>query len=127
MRAKAEAAWRAGLVPIVCIGETVAEREAGKTLDVVARQLKGIVPGGRPRQRLVVAYEPVWAIGTGKTADHGRGGRSARAYSQGAGAAWTDDAAAVRLLYGGSVKAGQRRRAAWRRPTSMARWSAAQA
>src|SRR6478672_7251690 len=67
VRAKAEAAWRAGLLPIVCIGETLAEREAGRTLGVLETQLKGSVPSGATAATLVVAYEPVWAIGTGKT------------------------------------------------------------
>jgi triosephosphate isomerase len=67
VRAKAEAAWRAGLLPIVCIGETLAEREAGRTLAVLESQLKGSVPSGGKAATLVVAYEPVWAIGTGKT------------------------------------------------------------
>jgi triosephosphate isomerase len=67
VRAKAEAAHRAGLVAIVCIGETREEREAGKTLAVVRRQLRGSVPEAATAADLVVAYEPVWAIGTGLT------------------------------------------------------------
>ena len=67
VRAKALAAWRAGLTAIVCIGETRAEREAGQTLDVLGRQLDGSLPDGATGANLVVAYEPVWAIGTGLT------------------------------------------------------------
>src|SRR6476646_10768287 len=67
VRAKAEAAWRAGLTAIVCIGETRAEREAGLTLDILGRQLDGSLPDGVTAANLVVAYEPVWAIGTGLT------------------------------------------------------------
>ena len=67
VRAKAQAAWRAGLTAIVCVGETRAEREAGQTLDVVGRQLDGSLPDGATAANLVVAYEPVWAIGTGLT------------------------------------------------------------
>ena len=104
VRAKAEAGWRAGLVSIVCVGETEAERRAGKTLDVVGDQLDGSIPAGATAENLVVAYEPVWAIGSGLTptvADvaevHGfireRLGRLVGA--QGTG---------VRILYGGSVK-----------------------
>ncbi|HEY5279095.1 MAG TPA: triose-phosphate isomerase [Pseudolabrys sp.] len=65
VRAKAEAAWRAGLTAIVCVGETRAEREADDTLDVVGRQLDHSLPDGGAGDNLVVAYEPVWAIGTG--------------------------------------------------------------
>jgi len=65
---KAEAAWRAGLLAIVCVGETEAERDAGLTLDRIGDQLAGSVPDGATAANLVVAYEPVWAIGTGRTA-----------------------------------------------------------
>ncbi|HLF21646.1 MAG TPA: triose-phosphate isomerase, partial [Aestuariivirga sp.] len=65
--AKAAAAHRAGLVAIVCIGETLEERKAGKTLEVVSRQLKGSLPEGAASANTVIAYEPVWAIGTGLT------------------------------------------------------------
>jgi len=67
VRAKAEAAWRAKLVAIVCVGETRAQREAGETLKVVGLQLDGSLPDGAIAETLVVAYEPVWAIGTGLT------------------------------------------------------------
>src|SRR5205809_2152545 len=67
VRQKAEAAWRAGVTAIVCVGETRAQRDAGKTLDVCGGQLKGSLPDGATSAKLVVAYEPVWAIGTGLT------------------------------------------------------------
>src|SRR5204863_5703770 len=67
VRQKAEAAWRAGLVAIVCIGETQKQRDAGQTLDICGGQLKGSLPDGATSANLVVAYEPVWAIGTGLT------------------------------------------------------------
>ena len=103
VRAKAEAAHRAGLDAIICVGETEAERDGGQAMQVVGGQLEGSVPGDDPR-KIVIAYEPVWAIGTGRTAS-------------------TDDISAmhhhirnwlvqrfgeaghhVRILYGGSVK-----------------------
>ncbi len=67
VRAKTLAAWRAGLVAIVCVGETRAEREAGIAIAVVSNQIAGSVPDGAAADKLVVAYEPVWAIGTGLT------------------------------------------------------------
>jgi triosephosphate isomerase len=104
VRAKAQAAWRAGLIAIVCIGETRAEREAGQTLDVLGRQLDGSLPDGVTAARLVVAYEPVWAIGTGLTptaADVAEAHAFIRKrIVERHGAAGT----AVRILYGGSVK-----------------------
>ena len=104
VRAKAEAAKEAGLVRIICIGETEAERKAGATLDVLGHQLAGSVPDGASAKDTVIAYEPVWAIGTGLTptvADvaeaHGfiRSEMEERLASEGA---------SMRLLYGGSVK-----------------------
>jgi len=103
VRAKAEAAWRAGLVPIVCIGETLSEREAGDTLSVLETQLKGSVPPGATAANLVVAYEPVWAIGTGKTPTVAEVS-AAHAHIRGVLGRLMGEAAGVRLLYGGSVK-----------------------
>jgi triosephosphate isomerase len=103
VRAKAEAAWRAGLLPIVCIGETLAEREAGKTLAVLESQLIGSVPPGSSAARLVVAYEPVWAIGTGKTPTTPEVA-AAHAHIRKVLGGLVEDAPGVRLLYGGSVK-----------------------
>jgi len=103
VRAKAEAAWRAGLLPIVCIGETLAEREAGGTLAVLESQLEGSVPAGATAARLVVAYEPVWAIGTGKTPTVAEVA-AAHAHIRKVLGGLMADAAGVRLLYGGSVK-----------------------
>jgi len=103
VRTKAQAAWRAGLVPIVCIGETLAQREAGGTLAVLETQLKGSVPAGATAARLVVAYEPVWAIGTGKTPTTAEVA-AAHAHIRRVLAGVMGEAPAVRLLYGGSVK-----------------------
>ena len=106
VRAKAEAAATAGLVPIVCVGETAAQRGAGEALAVIEAQVTGSLPRAMDGADMVIAYEPVWAIGTGQTATpadvaevHGHiRGLLARLLG-GAGAA-----KAVRILYGGSVK-----------------------
>jgi triosephosphate isomerase (TIM) len=103
VRAKAEGAWRAGLLPIVCIGETLGERDAGKTLGILESQLKGSIPAGATAAKLVVAYEPVWAIGTGKTPTTAEVA-AAHAHIRKVLGGLVTDAAGVRLLYGGSVK-----------------------
>ncbi len=103
VRAKAEAAWRGGLLPIVCIGETLAEREAGRTLEVLETQIRGSVPAAATAAKLVVAYEPVWAIGTGKTPTVAEVA-TAHAHIRKVLSGQVLDAAAVRVLYGGSVK-----------------------
>jgi triosephosphate isomerase (TIM) len=100
--AKAKAALRAGLTAIICVGETMAEREAGEAFSIVGAQVSGSLPENSP-ERIVIAYEPVWAIGSGLTpspgdvaAMHGfiRGRLDEHLSGQGAG---------VRILYGGSV------------------------
>lgn len=104
VRAKALAAHRAGLTAIVCIGETRGQRLADLTIDVVNRQLAGSLPDGVTGANTVVAYEPVWAIGTGltpSTDDVARVHAAIRAHLTGRFAAEGDR---VRILYGGSVK-----------------------
>ena len=104
---KTKAALAHALVPIVCVGETLAEREAGRTMDVVARQVDAALAGlaGAAVAGLLVAYEPVWAIGTGKVATPAQAQevhafiRRRASSSHGA-----ENAGALRILYGGSVK-----------------------
>ena len=105
VHAKALAAWRAGLMAIVCIGETREERDKGKTLEVLGRQLGGSLPEGATGRNLVVAYEPVWAIGTGLTPtvdDVAQAHGSIRRRLTNRYGSLT--AQAIRILYGGSVK-----------------------
>ncbi|WP_048649378.1 triose-phosphate isomerase [Nitratireductor soli] len=102
--AKAQAAWRAGLTAVICIGETKDERQRGETLAVLSRQIAGSVPKAAAAANTVIAYEPVWAIGTGLTptaADVAEAHAHIRAELSGllGGAA-----GAMRILYGGSVK-----------------------
>ncbi|MFA6020889.1 MAG: triose-phosphate isomerase [Rhodospirillales bacterium] len=99
VKAKAEAALAANLTPIVCVGETESERDSGKTLEVVGRQLKGSLPEGGTAEKVVIAYEPVWAIGTGRTPtlDEVEEVHAMIRRESGLGAG-------VRILYGGSMK-----------------------
>ncbi|HEV2302918.1 MAG TPA: triose-phosphate isomerase [Stellaceae bacterium] len=99
VRDKVIAAWRAGLAAILCVGETRAEREAGRAEAAVAAQLSGSMPDGAAAERLVIAYEPVWAIGTGLTPT---GEDIARVHA----AIRARAPAGIRLLYGGSVNPG---------------------
>jgi triosephosphate isomerase (TIM) len=104
---KVKAALAAGLTPILCVGETLAEREGNKTEEVLERQLHGGVAAltGAEFSRIIVAYEPVWAIGTGRTATPELAAEAHRFLRQQASAGFTAErAAGLRILYGGSVK-----------------------
>ncbi len=104
VRAKAEAGIAAGLTVVICIGETLSERESGKTLDVVARQLAGSIPDSATGETAVIAYEPVWAIGTGKVPTLDQIAEVHAAIRAALVARFATDGARMRILYGGSVK-----------------------
>jgi triosephosphate isomerase len=104
VREKALAAWRAGLTAIVCIGETQAERDAGKTLDVCGTQLKGSLPDDATSDNLIVAYEPVWAIGTGLTPTAQDVEQVHEFIRDRLTERFKNEGASIRILYGGSVK-----------------------
>ena len=102
---KAQRALASGITPIVCVGETLAEREAGQTEAVVKRQLAAVIHlNGHCISEVVVAYEPVWAIGTGKTASPEQA-QQVHAVLRAQLAAASDKAPHIRLLYGGSMNA----------------------
>jgi len=102
---KAQRALSAGITPIVCVGETLAEREAGKTEEVVKRQLAAVIhTNGHCISEIVVAYEPVWAIGTGKTATPEQA-QAVHAVLRAQLQAATPHADRVQILYGGSMNA----------------------
>ncbi len=103
VRAKTRAAHAAGLVAIVCVGETEADRDAGRTLAVVGAQLLGSLPEDATAADTVIAYEPVWAIGTGRTPTLAQIGE-VHDFLRAELAARFADGAGFRLLYGGSVK-----------------------
>ena len=104
INAKTKAAWRAGLVAIICIGETREERDAKKTLDVLGRQIDGSVPDGATAANTVIAYEPVWAIGTGLTPTTADVAEAHGFIRMRLASRHPTAADGIRILYGGSVK-----------------------
>lgn len=102
--AKSQAAYDAGLIAVICIGETLEQRDAGTTLDVIDRQLTGSVPDAATAANTVIAYEPVWAIGTGKVPTTEQIAE-VHSHIRTRLAARFSDADGMRILYGGSVKA----------------------
>jgi triosephosphate isomerase len=105
VRAKALAAWRSGLTAIACIGESREDREQGLTLDVLGRQLDGSLPDGATGANLIVAYEPIWAIGTGLTPTLADVAQAHAFIRQRLVERYRLAADAIRILYGGSVRA----------------------
>lgn len=104
--AKTDAVLAAGLIAIVCIGESLEQREAGQTLDVIDTQLAGSIPDAATGANLVVAYEPIWAIGTGKVPSIDQIAEAHAHMRQRLVERFGDAGSAMRLLYGGSVKPG---------------------
>jgi triosephosphate isomerase len=104
VRQKAEAVWRAGLTAIVCIGETQHQRDAGQTLDICRGQLTLSLPDGATSGNLVVAYEPVWAIGTGLTPTVADVEQIHKFIRELLILRFSGEGARIRILYGGSVK-----------------------
>ncbi|WP_114008811.1 triose-phosphate isomerase [Cohaesibacter intestini] len=105
VKSKAEAVWAQDLVAIICVGETEAERKGGETLEVVGSQLAGSIPAGATAANTVIAYEPVWAIGTGLTPTAEDVAEVHAFMRKQLVEAFGEDGASMRLLYGGSVKA----------------------
>ena len=105
VRAKAESALAAGLRAIVCVGESEAEREAGRAVEIVTAQLAGSLPDLPGEPELAVAYEPIWAIGTGKTATPADAGEIHAAIRAHLVDRFGDAGSRVRILYGGSANA----------------------
>ncbi|TYB81363.1 triose-phosphate isomerase [Maritimibacter fusiformis] len=104
VRAKAEAAMRAGLVTVICLGESLAEREAGRTLDVIGAQLAGSLPDGLTGANAVIAYEPIWAIGTGKVPTIAQIAEVHDFIRSALVERFEGEGDKMRILYGGSVK-----------------------
>ncbi|MFG1295964.1 MULTISPECIES: triose-phosphate isomerase [Xanthobacter] len=104
VNAKVKAAWRAGLLPVVCVGETLDQREAGEARAVVTRQIRQSIPEGATAENIVVAYEPIWAIGTGRTPTVEDVAKVHSTIRGVLAERFGDEANGMRLLYGGSVK-----------------------
>nr|P96190.1 RecName: Full=Triosephosphate isomerase; Short=TIM; Short=TPI; AltName: Full=Triose-phosphate isomerase [Xanthobacter flavus]AAC45452.1 triosephosphate isomerase [Xanthobacter flavus] len=104
VKAKVKAAWRAGLLPVVCVGETLVERDAGEAAAVVTRQVRQSVPEGATAVSLVIAYEPIWAIGTGRTPTTDDVAEVHGAIRHILAERFGAEANGIRILYGGSVK-----------------------
>jgi len=104
VHAKAEAAHRAGLTAIICVGESETQRDAGETVEVVISQLRGSVPAGATAANTVIAYEPVWAIGSGRTPTTNDVAEVHAAMRDALRDIVAGEGDAMRLLYGGSVK-----------------------
>ncbi|WP_273755466.1 triose-phosphate isomerase [Bartonella sp. MM73XJBT.G] len=102
--AKVQAARRAGLVALVCIGETLEERDNNKVLDVLSQQLEGSLPDDATAENIIIAYEPVWAIGTGNTATLEDIAKVHHFIRNKMRSRFGDEGNKIRLLYGGSVK-----------------------
>ncbi len=104
IRAKTEAAWAAGLLPILCIGESEAERMGPDTLDIIAAQLDASMPDGATGATLVIAYEPIWAIGTGRVPTLDQIAETHDMIRARLKSRFGDEGNNIRILYGGSVK-----------------------
>jgi triosephosphate isomerase len=104
VRAKAEAAIGAGLKPIICVGESEAERDAGSAESVVVAQLAGSIPDAAEQHEVIVAYEPIWAIGTGRTPSNDDIAQMHAAIRRQLTERFGERGAGMRILYGGSLK-----------------------
>ncbi|MCZ2158225.1 triose-phosphate isomerase [Bartonella sp. 220] len=102
--AKVQAAWRAGLIALVCIGETLEERKSNKILDVLTRQLAESLPDGATAENVIIAYEPIWAVGTGNTPTSADVAEVHHFIRDEMRSRFGNEGNKMRLLYGGSVK-----------------------